>query len=75
MTLQERLRKAAYAQLSIVSAFPNQTMEWEAADALDAHLARIRELEGALREIAKGMRGGQIMYASECRTIAREALK
>lgn len=42
---------------------------------LDAQEARIKQLEGALREIARGMRGGQIMYASECWAIAREALK
>ena len=47
----------------------------EAADALDAKDARIKELEGALQMIARGMRGGQVMYASDCWAIAREALK
>ena len=65
MTLTERLRQA----------HPSRDDAREAADALDAKDARIKELEGALREIARGMRGGQIMYASECWAIAREALK
>ena len=81
MTLQERLRAlAAQEERDVAAGFDGCSLEHtkaerEAADALDAQESRIRKLEGALREIAKGMRGWQIMYASECRTIAREALK
>ena len=69
MTLQERLREVGcpggrYYEVA-----------QEAADALDAKDARIKELEGALQMIARGMRGGQVMYASDCWAIAREALK
>jgi len=38
------------------------------------HVLRIRTLEAALREIAGGMRGGDILYACECWQIARAAL-
>ena len=70
MTLQERLRACCECEQA-----PLGPLLGEAADALDAKDARIKELEGALREIARGMRGGQIMYASECWAIAREAIK
>ena len=75
MTLQERLRGYNPPDRTIDSQRQIAVDIHEAADALDAKDARIKELEGALREIARGMRGGQIMYASECWAIAREALK
>lgn len=55
MTLQERLRWSAPREDHAQDADP--TLRWEAADALDAQAARIKELEGALRVAIKHWEG------------------
>lgn len=74
MTLQQRLRESAEAWVNEVDT------RKEAADAIDALAARIKELEGALRKLADNklsdencssveLAGRRVAY------IAREALK
>lgn len=54
-------------------AFNMALVSWQGTE-LDRLTARVAELEGALQQIASGMRGGQVMYASEYWAIARAAL-